>query len=593
MSASHIGCGFAARYYYSLFSWQAATILPRPKSEGRVLITSVSQWTITSLPAYSVVLLWMPGAMISGRFWAVVAILLGVMAALQFFTARQESQTFDESNQLLSGYTYLTTGHFTVSPEHPPLLKLLWAVPVALLRPSPAPTDGTLQAGREFLYHNRVPADTMLMAGRCSAIAIAVLLGVAIAFWAKRHFGERVALLSVFLYACDPNFLANGRYMKNDVGAALMIFSAAMLWGEYLMEPTRKRLWLSGLVLGLALTTKFSALVLGPVMLLLYGVHRWLERRAFGLGECVRSLLSAGAIAFLVILAVYRFDIGPLRGSGLPIPAPAFFRGLGEIGLKQTERGLWIGYLLGALSHTGWWYMSPVAFLAKTPLGELALFALAIGTVPVRLKRLRVRGIGFRWFLLAVPAACYFGVSLLAHFNAGERHLLPVYPFVFIFSAAVVLAPPVPKWRWAAAALCALILVMETASIHPHYLAFFNALAGGPVGGRHVLVDSNLDWGQDVKNLKSYLDTHHIPGVCMAYFGMANLAYYGIRSRALPAVPDEEAALQLDCVAAISVTWMAVQGATYAGLDEMEPDARIGYSIYVYDLRHQAKPASQ
>ena len=306
-----------------------------------------------------------------------------------------------------------------------------------------------------------------------------------------------------------------------------------------------------------------------------------------------RSLLSAGAIASLVILAVYRFDIGPLLGSGLPIPAPAFFRGLGEMGLRQSERGLWIGYLLGALSHTGWWYMSPVAFLAKTPLGELALFALAIVTVPVRLKRLRVRGIGFRWFLLAVPAACYFGVSLLAHFNAGERHLLPVYPFVFIFSAAVVLAPPVPKWRWAAAALCALILVMETASIHPHYLAFFNALAGGPVGGRHVLVDSNLDWGQDVKNLKSYLDAHHIPEVCMSYFGMADLAYYGIRSRALPAVPDEEAALQLDCIAAISVTWMAVQGAAYAGLDEMEPDARIGYSIYVYDLRHQAKPASQ
>lgn len=529
---------------------------------------------------------------ISGRFWAMVVILLGVMAALQFSTARQESQTFDESNQLLSGYTYLATGHFTVTPEQPPLLKLLWAIPVALLRPSPAPTDGTLQAGREFLYHNRVPADAMLLAGRCSAIAIAILLGVAIAFWARRYFGESVALFSVFLYACDPNFLANGRYMKNDVGAALMIFSAAMLWGEYLMEPTRKRLWLAGVVLGLALTTKFSALVLGPVMLLLYAVHRWLERRAFSIGGCVRSLLAAGAIASLVILAVYRFDIGPLRGSGLPIPAPAFFRGLLEIGLRQTERGLWIGYLLGDLSHAGWWYMSPVAFLTKTPLGELALFALAFGMAPARLKRLPLRDIGFRWFLLAVPPACYFGVSLLSHFNAGERHLLPVYPFLFILSAAVVLAPPVPKWRWAAAALCALVLVVETAGIHPHYLAFFNALAGGPVGGRHVLVDANLDWGQDVKYLKSYLDAHRIPEVCVAYFGMADLAYYGIRSRALPPVPDEDAAHQLDCVAAISVTWLAAGGAAYVGLDEMEPDARIGYSIYVYDLRRQAKLAS-
>src|SRR5579872_6366162 len=105
-------------------------------------------------------------------FWCAVGVLLAIMAALQFTTARQESQTFDEGRQLLSGYTYLTTGHFTVAREHPPLLKLLWAIPVTFLHPSPPPGGDPWLAAAHFLYHNRVPADNMLLAGRCSAIAV-------------------------------------------------------------------------------------------------------------------------------------------------------------------------------------------------------------------------------------------------------------------------------------------------------------------------------------------------------------------------------------------------------------------------------------
>jgi len=170
----------------------------------------------------------------------VVIAVLCVTAALEFVTVSGESQTYDESNQLLAGYIYLTTGRFTVGLEQPPLAKLLWAVPVALLNPSPppqvGPADDPWPAGRWFLYHNRVPADTMLMAGRTCAIALSVLLGLAIAFWTKRYFGAIAGLGAVLIYAADPNFLANGRYMKNDVAAALTIFVAAMIWGGYLVH---------------------------------------------------------------------------------------------------------------------------------------------------------------------------------------------------------------------------------------------------------------------------------------------------------------------------------------------------------------------
>jgi dolichyl-phosphate-mannose--protein O-mannosyl transferase len=534
-------------------------------------------------------------------YWRVVAALLAVMATLQFTTVRMESQTADEGRQLISGYTYLISGHFTVAREHPPLLKLLWAIPVWFLHPDPPHDGDAWHAAVDFLYSNRVPADRMLLAGRCSAIAVSVLLGLAIAFWAERHFGKRVALFSVFLYAADPNFLANGRYIKNDVGAALAIFAGTMIWGAYLVQPTRRRLWLSGIVLGLALTVKNSAMILWPILLLLYLVRGWRERRAFEAGPFFRRFGTVALIAFLVVFCVYGFEIGPAGSSSefvrifpswmeqVPLPAVSWFRSLGNLSLRQAGSALEVSFLLGDQSATGWWYMTPVALAVKTPLAELILFTLALWIGFGRLRTTRLRDLEFRWYLLMIPIACYLAAAFVSHSNVGERHLLPLYPFLFVFTAAVLLARPLSRRRVLTVAAAGLLLVIETAMVHPHYLAFFNVLAGGPSGGRRYLVDSNLDWGQDLKNLKKYLDDHHIPEVCLSYYGWPPVEYYGIRSRKLPAVPQIEYADSLDCVAAVSVTNLATQHKKYAGLDQIQPDARIGYSIYVYDLRKNAK----
>jgi hypothetical protein len=103
------------------------------------------------------------------------------------------------------------------------------------------------------------------------------------------------------------------------------------------------------------------------------------------------------------------------------------------------------------------------------------------------------------------------------------------------------------------------------------------------------LVDSNLDWGQDLKNLKRYLDDRHVLEPCVSYYGCAPVAYYGIRPRELPPIPQIEDALGLDCVAAISATHLATQPVKFARLDNLEPEARIGYSIYLYGLRKSAR----
>jgi len=536
-------------------------------------------------------------------FRAAVAFLLCAMGAVEFVTAREENQTWDESNQLLSGYAYLTTGRFTLAREQPPLAKLLWALPVALLRPDPpvhvSPSENPWPAGLRFLYRNRVPADKILMAGRSCAIAISIVLGLAIAYFARRYFGAGVALAAVFLYAADPNFLAHGRYMKNDVAAALAIFVAVMVWGAYLLNPTRLRLAMSGVALGLALATKDSALVLLPVMLILYFVHEWQQRRSFSPSRFARGFATAGLVAFLVIFAVYGFEVEPIGDSGLfrrffpdggavariPIPALGYFSGLSAIWLKQTVGGLGSGYVLGRPAVFGHWYTSPVALAVKTPLADLCLFALAAVLAIARCRRLKMRDVNFKWFLLAAPPIVYLAISLPAAFNAGIRHLLPMYPFLYILAAAVILSSPLRRWRLLSVLAASALLTFESVSIYPNYLAFFNALAGGPVGGRRFLVDSNLDWGQDAKKLQAWLQDRGIREVAISYYGMADLAYYGLHARELPAVPDASSARSLHCVAAVSVTNLALYPARYAGLEALEPSARVGYSIYVYDLR--------
>jgi 4-amino-4-deoxy-L-arabinose transferase-like glycosyltransferase len=524
------------------------------------------------------------------------------MGIVQTVTARGESQTYDESNQLLSGSIYVNSGHFTMGLEQPPLLKLLWAVPVSFLKPAPPPPYSadydSLQVGRDFLYRNRVPADTMLAVGRIGAVAISILLGVAIAFWAKAYFGEMVALFAVLLYSFDPNFIANGRYMKNDVGAALGIFAAVMVFGAHLMKPSRKLLLLSGVTLGLALATKYSALILLPTMLLLYAIQRWQEGRGIEIRECARMFGAIGLVAFLVVFTIYRFDVRPLGDSSIlrrwfsegswalqiPIPALNYLRGMGDIGLKQTEFGLRT-YLLGKQGKFGWWYMSPVALAVKTPLTILVLFAVATVMAGRRLARTSLRDLEFKWFLLVAAPTIYFAVTMFTNFNAGLRHLLPVYPFLFVFVAAVVLSRPVARWRWGVACASAALLVVECAAIHPHYLAFFNVAAGGPVGGPKILADSNLDWGQDVKHLKSYLDARGIPEIALSYYGQAEPEAYGIRYHKLAPIHDVATARSLDCVAVVSVTNLVRQPHLWAGLYPLQPDARIGYSIYLYDFR--------
>jgi len=132
-----------------------------------------------------------------------------------------------------------------------------------------------------------------------------------------------------------------------------------------------------------------------------------------------------------------------------------------------------------------------------------------------------------------------------------------------------------------------LLVACESALISPYYLAFFNVLVGGPDNGPRYLADSNIDWGQDILRLKTYLDRRHERSVCLGYFGNALPEYYGIDAHAVPSTEDVRRDGLPNCLTAVSVTPLmgAYVNDDWAWLRKEHPVAKIGYSIYVYDFR--------
>jgi hypothetical protein len=194
-------------------------------------------------------------------------------------------------------------------------------------------------------------------------------------------------------------------------------------------------------------------------------------------------------------------------------------------------------FLMGAYSDRGFRSYFLWVFLFKTPLPTLLAIAAAIIVALRRRMPWASRGA-----FIVVPVGVYALVSLGANLNIGHRHLLPIYPFLFVLCG--VLAMPWRSWKpatrkWSAAAALAIIALSSSfvfappwkpQIVFPHYLAYFNELAGGPENGHRLLVDSNLDWGQDLKGLRTWMDAHLAPGesINLCYFGMADPRYYGI-----------------------------------------------------------------
>jgi 4-amino-4-deoxy-L-arabinose transferase-like glycosyltransferase len=553
-------------------------------------------------------------------FWLFLTLIVAAAGTIEVRTALGETQTWDEGIHIWSGYAYLTQGDYSWNTEHPPLVKLVSALPLLRLGLVPAPKlqpadrDNQVERGREFLYQNRRDADTILISARSANIVLTLLFITAIAWWTRRRWGWIAGICAAALCAFDPNLIAHGRYVTTDYPLTVFFFFACVLWVEYLESAGLARLLAASMAIAVAMVVKFSAVLLVPALVLLY-VLCWIRRPA---EFPVRRMFTAGAVVSAAVMLMVAIVYWPetvrcfrtktellekvvnqdnfigltlaWMGQKFHLPAHDFLLGLARVAEHNT--GGHPSYLLGMRTTTGFWYYFPVAFAVKSTLaalGATVLVALLGGWAVVKRG---LRGITPMALGLAVPPLLFFAFSMSSSINLGMRHILPIYPFLYVGIAVLA-----TRWKFSAALLLALVFVQigESASIYPDYLAFFNAAAGGPGRGPEYLVDSNIDWGQDVKKLVHWLDQHGTRRARVHYFGNAILTYYGVQEVGMPEPLDQKGWDELDDIVVANVTPLMgiyVPLNALAPMRMRQPDAKVGWSMYVYDLRKKRPVAS-
>ena len=548
-------------------------------------------------------------------FWPVVVLIAASVGALEFRSAMGETQTWDEGIHISAGYSYLAFGDYTWNVEHPPLVKLMSALPlrrmglVAERREADGKLKGQVKYGVDFLYRNRRDAESILLAARTPNILLTLLFVFAIAWWTRRRYGPAAGLCAAGLCAFDPNLIAHGRYVTTDFPVTVFFFFATVLWVEYLEEAGAVRLLAASLGIALALVTKFSAVLLLPVLVLLYFAC-WIRRqREFPVRRLAITAGTVIGVVALVVALVYwpdtvrcwRGQAPPLAsiavrknaigealfqlGTLLHLPAHGFLFGLNAVA-EHNDLGHQ-SYLLGMRSPNGWWYYFPVVYAVKSTMAGLVATLLLLGAgiwQVVRRQWISPMTLG-----LMLTPIFYFAASMSSGINIGMRHILPVYPFLYVGIAAWVAGAA----RWKRAGLVGLVglsvlQIGECARITPDYLAFFNEFVGGPGKGPQYLVDSNLDWGQDLKKLKHWLDAHGAKRARVYYFGNGQMWYEHIDEGGFPGPLDQKGWEEVDDYCIANVTPLM---GVYVPLDNLaylrlrEPVAKIGWSMYVYDLR--------
>ena len=515
---------------------------------------------------------------------------------------RANSQTSDEAVHLTAGYSYLRTGDFRLNPEHPPFIKELCALPVYLRYRLPFEPDSARwsqaeewRIGRDFLYRSSVPGDGILETGRVPNLILGALLLALVGWWAYRLWGEWAALLAMAPAALEPNLVAHASLVTTDLGGALFVFLALYLLWEYVARPTWLALAGVGIATGLGLTSKYSVVLLVVMLLAVVGCHvltggSFPLPGRFGRGKKVKGGAGPRLVEAVAPVSLILFI------SALVIPPVYFLQGFSTwwSGLQRVLGHQELGhfaFLLGDYSQDGWWYYFPVAFLIKTPVGSLLLILASL----VLLRAGRPLGKREAIFLM-LPVGILFAAAATGRINIGLRHVLPVYPFLFVAASRLVTI----RIRRSAMApvLLAIPLVLTAWSalrIAPHQLAYFNELIGGPGEGYRYLSDSNIDWGQDLRGVKAYMDREKLPAIYFSYFGNVPPEVYGIRYQYVPAFgqlqrPTEEVlppgmAREILAISVSNLQAVHFQDKNlFRWLYRRNPVEKIGYSIFVYDL---------
>lgn len=540
-----------------------------------------------------------------------LAALLGVLAAELLSGVGRDALTTDESIYIAAGFQHLATGDYRPNPETPPLAKLLGAAPLFALAPVvPARRTGETDAqwAERFLVRAN-DTGRLLSRARWPNVALSLLLAAGLWAWARAAYGARAGWTALVLAVFHPALPGHGHLATTDVAAAAAMLACSAAFAAWSRRPGAGRAALVGAAFGVAVATRLTAGVLLPA----FGV--WLSLRAWRLPATERAgwlrsalglLLAGTSVAAVVVWGAYRFRCAPS-------PTGAPFTHTSDAGLGGAGRALaWIdrarllpeayveawrfqmehqrrghpAFFAGDHARTGWRGYYVVTFLVKNTPG----FLLATLTATLLFVRRRPAwdSLETQWLL---PAALTFIALSLGSVQLGDRYLLPVYAYLILLIAS---RAPELLARPRGAALGALVVAWHAGpallAVPGGQLAYFNALAGGTAGAHRLLLDSNLDWGQDLPRVGEWMRAHGVHEVQLGYIGPDAPERFGIRHRDLPgrhACTSAPAGTPFRGVVAVSpnVLFNLLGRAPdpYAELARRPPDDRAGV-FFIYRL---------
>ena len=541
-----------------------------------------------------------------------VLALTGVGATRIILTYNVFSQTYDEPASVAAGMEWLDRGSYSIDYSHPPLARVAVALGPYLdgLRLPAASSEvhpkSWVQVGNQILYARDQYCHNLALA-RLGVLPFFFLAAAVVWVWSRTVFGDTSALVAVFLFTMLPPVLAHAGLATTDMVFAATFVSALLAFIYWLESPTYLRSSVLGLAVALAILSKFSALLFLPACAWAMLACRWWSKRNGTRSREAPWRRRAMAIAltmvtsFVVIWGGYRFSVHTITQEAdrpheiidlslgtegtlhrlayvmvehVPLPAPELLKGI-QFQLLHAARGP-REYLLGEVNQAGWWYFFPIVLAVKSPLPFLILIGIGLIIIDVEARQ------GADW---RAPATVAIAVTLLlvcmpSRINMGVRLILPIYPILAIVSGfGAVKLWNLTRFKWVGPAMVIVLVLWQlTASVraHPDYLAYFNELGGS--SPERIVVDSDLDWGQDLLRLAEALRVRKIDSVSINYFGTADLSRHRL-PRIRPLLPYQP-----------TTGWIAISKTRlkrapyrgYAWLESHEPVALIGRSILLY-----------
>lgn len=540
----------------------------------------------------------------------VVILLLSVFVCLAVSSMLQKSGTCDEiAHHIPSGYILLTRGDYKVDTAQPPLARYIVALPLRFFMKICIPADkeqwrlsDRSKFGKDFFFKYNKEPRKILFLSRIMVVLIGVLCGVILFIWARQLYGEKAAILSLFLYSMSPNILAHSSLATTDmIATCFMLLSLYSFW-LFTREQSIKNILFAGLSLGLAQLSKYTCILLYPlyITILLFELSLIEKDKR---GKIITSLFIVFIVSFLTLWTGYRFEFSPLLKDVLrleekidisqrllkrtlpfwnervtssvnnflfkvPVPLSSYI--LGVLGVVRHGQVGHSRFFMGSWSDYGDYLFFVVAFLIKTTIP--AMFFMLSGLLISLRKKINRNE---RYIIITI--LLFFIVASLSKLQLGIRYILPIYPLLFLIAGRSAELLNKRFFRFVAISFM-IWAALITVVVWPNYLSYFNEFAGGPDNGWKYLRDSDIDWGQDLPALARHMRENNVNEITLKYFGQDNPATYGITFRKFDRFEFNVAEKRIYAVSVQSLE--EVFWSKY-----FQPTAKAGKSIFIYDFR--------